>query len=225
MLVEKIIETVKNNRTLRRQRTVYASDIGGCERKITLSLLDMKKTDDVGRDNWLISAELGNVIHNWVQSLILYYYPNAQIEYRVESDDGSVSGRVDAVVDTEEGRIIIDIKTVNSREFRERSKLDQWKDQINVYGTILFAAKGLILLVNRDTGELDEITFDIDYQRAGELIARAGKIVDYAKNGIVGIAEFAGSRYCSLFCPFFSRCEQKPAGRLTVEQWLVEEQN
>ena len=204
MIVEQLTSLLKQ-RPAKPQRLVYASDANGCERKLTLALIGVPATDAVERDRWLWSAEIGTAIHQQLQSLFQQLYPNCQIEVRVE-EAGILSGRIDVLVEIEGKLTVIDIKTVSSREYRARTKIGQYKDQINLYGRLTGAEIGCILLVNRDTGELDEIVFEIDTERAEALLNRAAGIVALAKSGIIGRAEWFGSQYCSLFCPYRTLC-------------------
>ena len=204
MIVEQLTSLLKQ-RPARPQRLVYASDANGCERKLTLALLGVPATDTIERDHWLWSAEIGTAIHQQLQSLFQQLYPNCQIELRVE-EAGILSGRIDVLAEIEGKLTVIDIKTVGSREYRARTKIGQYKDQINLYGRLTGAEVGCILLVNRDTGELDEIVFEIDTERAEALLNRAAGIVALAKSGVIGRAEWFGSQYCSLFCPYRTLC-------------------
>jgi len=204
MIVEQLTELLKQ-RPARPQRLVYASDATGCERKLTLSLLGVPATDAVSRDHWLWSAEIGTAIHQQLQSLFQQLYPDCQIELRVE-EPGVLSGRIDVLARIGGKMTVIDIKTVSSREYRARTKIGQYKDQINLYGSLTGAEVGCILLVNRDSGELDEIVFDIDNERAEALLNRAAGIVALAKSGVIGRAEWFGSQYCALFCPYRTLC-------------------
>lgn len=204
MIIEQLTNLIKT-RPARPQRLVYASDANGCERKLTLALLGVPATDAVSRDSWLWSAEIGTAIHQQLQSLFQQLYPDCQTEVRVE-EAGALSGRIDVLATIDGKLTVIDIKTVSSREYRARTKIDQYKDQINVYGRLAGAEIGCILLVNRDTGELDEIVFPIDTERAEALLNRAAGIVALAKSGIIGRAEWFGSQYCSLFCPYRTLC-------------------
>ncbi len=204
MIIEQLTDFIKTRPT-RPQRLVNASDANGCERKLTLALLGVPATDAVSRDSWLWSAEIGTAIHQQLQSLFRQLYPDCQTELRIE-EAGVLSGRVDVLVTVDGKLTVIDIKTVSSREYRARTKIGQYKDQINLYGRLTGAEVGCILLVNRDTGELDEIVFPIDTERAEALLNRAAGIVALARSRIIGRAEWFGSQYCSLFCPYRTLC-------------------
>lgn len=199
---QKLLENEQKKPKIR----VYASEIEDCERKIVLSLRGYAGEPRV-EPEWALTAATGTAIHRIIQELLLQY-PTADVsvEHRVESD--AISGYADAVITTATETYIVDIKTVNSKEFERRSKIVKYQAQIGVYGALLLATKGIILLVNRDNGAIDVIEFDIDYRRAARNIERAGRIVQLAREGATGSAEWFGSYYCERFCPFCNRCHE-----------------
>lgn len=199
-LRQKLLEQEQRKQKLR----VYASEIEDCERKIVYSLRGFVG-EPVEEPEWALVAATGTAIHRILQNLIAQY-PNASvsIEHRVETD--AVSGYADAVIETATDTYIVDIKTVSNEEFRRRSKLEKYKAQIGIYGALLMATKGIVLLVNRNDGTIDVIEFDIDYQRAARNIERAGRLVQVAKAGGYGNAEWIGSYYCERFCPYRNDC-------------------
>lgn len=210
-LRKKLLEQEQRKPKLR----VYASEIEDCERKIVYSLRGYVG-EPVAEPEWALTAATGTAIHRILQELIAHYpNTNVSIEHRVESD--AVSGYADAVIETATDTYIVDIKTVSNDEFRRRSKLEKYKAQIGIYGALLMATKGIVLLVNRDNGALDVIEFDIDYQRASHNIERAGKLVQIAKAGGYGNAEWLGSYYCERFCPYRNDCYE-------LENYQQEEQ-
>ena len=196
------VVAAKRRPTAARER-VYASEISGCERRITFALLgcepDVPQTDSP-------SALMGDAIHSYLESLLSEAYPGrVETEVRVVGD--AVSGRIDVLLTEDDGTpTVIDIKTVGAREWAARSKVEEYVDQISVYAALVGAATGVILLVNRDTGEMEELRFEIDYARAEALFAKARRLQELARNGFVAEATAWGTDACR-WCPYRRRCE------------------
>ena len=192
----------KRRPTAARER-VYASEISGCERRITFGLLGCEP-DEVRADS--PSALMGDAIHSYLESLLAEVYPGrVETEVRVVGD--AVSGRIDALLLDDDGTLtVIDIKTVGAREWAARSKIDEYIDQITVYAALVGAATGVVLLVNRDTGEMEELRFDIDYARAEALFAKARRLLELAREGYIAEATAWGTDACR-WCQYRRRCE------------------
>jgi len=192
----------KRRPTAARER-VYASEISGCDRRITFALLGCEP-DEARADS--PSALMGDAIHSYLESLLSEAYPGrVDTEVRVVGDE--VSGRIDVLLTEDDGALtVIDIKTVGAREWSARSKIEEYVDQISVYAALVGAATGVILLVNRDTGEMEELRFEIDYTRAEVLLEKARRLQTLAREGYVAEATAWGTEVCR-WCPYRRRCE------------------
>lgn len=196
------VVSAKRRPTAARER-VYASEISACERRITFALMgcepDAPQSDSA-------AALMGDAIHSYLEALLAEAYPGrVETEVRVVSD--AVSGRIDVLLTEDNGTLtVIDIKTVGAREWAARSKMDEYIDQISVYAALVGAATGVILLVNRDTGEMEELRFDVDYRRAEALFAKARRLQTLALAGYVAEATAWGTEVCR-WCPYRRRCE------------------
>ena len=120
---------------------------------------------------------------------------------------GAVSGRIDALLtDENDALTVVDIKTVSAKEWESRSKLEEYVDQISVYAALTDALTGVVLLVNRDTGEMEELRFEIDRARAEALLYKALRLQSLALEGYIAEAVAWGTEECR-WCPFRKRCE------------------
>lgn len=203
-LVNAIREIVAaKRRPVEARQRVYASEISGCERKITFALLGCEP-DNPQADS--PAALMGDAIHSYLEALLTEAYPGrVETEVRVVGD--AVSGRIDVLLTEDNGTLtVIDIKTVGAREWAARSKMNEYIDQISVYAALVGAATGVILLVNRDTGEMEELRFDIDYRRAEELFTKARWLQQLAATGYVAEATAWGTDACR-WCAYRKRCE------------------
>ena len=182
---------------------VYASEISGCDRRITFGLLgcepDAPRSDSP-------SALLGDAIHAHLEALLMEAFPG-RVETEVRVVSGAVSGRIDALLIEEDNTLtVIDIKTVSAKEWAARSKLEEYVDQISVYAALVEAQTGVVLLVNRDTGEMEEMRFEIDRARAEALLDKARRLQALARDGYIAEATAWGTEECR-WCPFRKRCD------------------
>jgi len=196
------VVAAKRRPTAARER-VYASEISACERRITFALMGCEP-DEARADS--PSALMGDAIHLYLEALLTEAFPG-RIETEVRVVGDAVSGRIDVLLTEDDGlQTVIDIKTVGAREWATRSKIEEYVDQISVYAVLVGAVTGVILLVNRDTGEMEELRFEIDYARAEALFAKARRLQELARNGFVAEATAWGTDACR-WCPYRRRCE------------------
>jgi len=182
---------------------VYASEISACDRRITFGLLgcepDAPRSDSP-------SALLGDAIHAHLEALLKEAFPG-RVETEVRVMSGAISGRIDALLVEDDNTLtVIDIKTVSAKEWATRSKMNEYVDQISVYAALVEAQTGVVLLVNRDTGEMEELRFEIDRARAEALLYKALRLQSLALEGYIAEATAWGTEECR-WCPFRKRCE------------------
>jgi CRISPR/Cas system-associated exonuclease Cas4 (RecB family) len=196
------VVAAKRRPTAARER-VYASEISACERRITFALLGCEP-DEARTDS--PTALMGDAIHSYLEALLAEAYPGrVETEVRVVGD--AVSGRIDALLTEDDGTLtVIDIKTVGAREWAARSKIDEYVEQITVYAALVGAVTGVVLLVNRDTGEMEELRFQIDYTRAEALFDKARRLQLLARDGYIAEATAWGIEACR-WCQYRRRCE------------------
>jgi len=182
---------------------VYASEISACDRRITFALLgcepDAPRADSP-------SALIGDAIHAHLEALLMEAFPG-RVETEVRVVSGAVSGRIDALLTEDDDTLtVIDIKTVGAKEWATRSKIEEYIDQVSVYAALVEAQTGVVLLVNRDTGEMEEMRFEIDRARAETLLYKALRLQSLALEGYIAEAVAWGTEECR-WCPFRKRCE------------------
>ena len=182
---------------------VYASEISACDRRITFGLLgcepDAPRADSP-------SALIGDAIHAHLEALLVEAFPG-RVETEVRVVSGAISGRIDALLVEDDNTLtVIDIKTVSAREWASRSKIEEYVDQISVYAALVEAQTGVVLLVNRDTGEMEELRFAVDHARAEALLYKALRLQSLALEGYIAEATAWGTEECR-WCPFRKRCE------------------
>jgi len=195
---------------------VYASEISACDRRITFALLGCEP-DALREDN--PSALIGDAIHAHLEELLMEAFPG-RVETEVRVVSGAISGRIDALLLEEDDTLtVIDIKTVSAREWSTRSKIEEYIDQISVYAVLVEAQKGVVLLVNRDTGEMEELRFAVDRARAEALLYKALRLQSLAFDGRIAEATAWGTEECR-WCPFRKRCE--PLDKTSVLEYTAD---
>ena len=216
-------EEKKRNRP---QTRVHASSIKECARKQAMSIMGFTPTATEMQNNnpqWRLSAQFGTEIHSLFEKYLAGAGLLVKAEYRVESDDGAVSGRVDALVEdsvwagvVEEGKTarqaILDVKTVKHEDFKKGAwgdKIPGYIAQLSVYCRLENVPSAIICLVSRNTGEILALEFDADYEYADTLLTRASWIADSAEKRELPSAEERGSFYCTAFCPFNALCSKE----------------
>jgi predicted RecB family nuclease len=140
------------------------------------------------------------------RALLVEAFPG-RVETEVRVMSGAISGRIDALLVEDDNTLtVIDIKTVSAKEWASRSKIEEYVDQIGVYAALVEAQTGVVLLVNRDTGEMEELRFEIDRARAEALLYKALRLQSLAFDGRIAEATAWGTEECR-WCPFRKRCE------------------
>lgn len=231
---------LKERRQEYRPERVYASQIKDCARKLAMGIMGFER-GPIGdaHPEWIVSADLGSWLHERVESWLRDIGCLVKAEFNVKSEDGSLSGRVDALladtvtpigdgqdiptacadgyealIEVAGEQYILDAKTISDKDFKvgvNSFKISGYVAQISVYGRLLGVKKGIILLVNRNTGELNDLEFDIDFDYADRLLERAADVMQAVKERKLPPAEewgFAteGSYYCRNMCPFYRQC-------------------
>lgn len=225
---QRIFDFVRKEQATRRrpQTRVHASSIKECARKQAFAIMGFTPTEtQMQKDNphWYASADFGTEMHNRVEEYLAGAGLLVKAEYRVESADGAVSGRVDALIEdslwagvVEEGKTarqaILDVKTVKHEDFKKGAYADKVKGyvaQLSVYCRLENVPTAIILMVSRNTGEMLELEFDVDTEYADSLLERASWIAQSAEKRELPPAEEWGSFYCTAFCPFYRLCKRE----------------
>lgn len=134
---------------------VRGSELSECPRKIYYRLTGAP-SEPITRPDWAFVARIGDYIHAELQAALVFnnLVPPQNCEYKVEND--IVAGRIDILWPPD---IVADIKTVNQDAFAGRKrdqKLASYEAQLAVYTRLIGGSLAVIILVNRNTGELCE---------------------------------------------------------------------
>lgn len=190
---------------------------------------------------WNVVADFGSALHDLLEKWLKELGIAVKSEYRVKYEvDGKVvlSGRVDSrvrvdntelVLSTDnddtvyEAKIerngreaILDVKTVGEKDYKQGAwgpKMAGYVAQLSVYGYLEGLETAIILLVNRNSGELAEYEFAVDREYAEKMLRRAKGVVDWAAMRRLPPAEEwtgkEGSFACQSFCAFYRQCKME----------------
>lgn len=251
-IAERVYSHVKTSRKSWQPKNVYASGLKNCARSQMFGIAGFRgEESDKQKENpqWNVVADFGSALHELVERWLKDLGISVKSEYRVKYEaEGKVviSGRVDHRVRVEDISLdqpedsvltakiarqsreaILDVKTVGSKDFKQGAhgpKMPGYVAQLSVYCHLENVSTAIILLVNRDSGELAEFEFDYDPEYAEKMLRRAKGVVDWAAvKRLPPAEEWAGSDGsfgCKAFCAFYRQCklEQDTQGQYTDDQ-------
>lgn len=135
-----------------------ASSAGYCMRKLVFERLGVPKTsEDDARKQRVFTA--GHVFHDWIQELTRNAGVSVAQETELKDDKLKVIGHFDDLIKTDDGLILYDYKTANSRSFNYKKNLSHYhRMQVGTYIYMLRKQKeykdlneGRVLILEKDT--------------------------------------------------------------------------
>ena len=191
-----------------RPTRVRASSVSGCQRATFFDISRFAAVD-VGRNNphWRCSAAIGTEIHNILEAVLESMPLKSQTEYSVEIP-GVFGGKVDGRVEVAGEQVLLDWKTIGNADFRQGTgltKIEKYFAQLSSYAAVEGVTKAVVILVNRNTGALEELELVLDTAYGAQLIQRARTTMQYVAQKVVPQADKLGSREC-FFCQFARQC-------------------
>lgn len=110
-----------------------ASSAGYCMRKLVFERLGVPKTkEDDPRTQRVFSA--GHVFHEWIQGITKAAGVSVAQELELQDEDLMVIGHFDDLIKTEDGLILYDYKTANSKSFGYKKELSHFhRMQVGTY--------------------------------------------------------------------------------------------
>ena len=134
-----------------------ASSAGYCQRKLIFERLGVPKTrEDDARLQRVFTA--GHIFHSWIQELTKNAGVSVEQETELQDESLMVRGHFDDLIKTEDGLILYDYKTANSKSFGYKKELSHFhRMQVGTYLYMLRKDKykdlteGRILVLEKDT--------------------------------------------------------------------------
>ena len=146
----------------------YISDAGKCPRAIFFKFKQAPKEKMNPRIMRIFEA--GELLHNYIYSILYRSKIGAVTEVPIPPND-LISGRADAILCIDKENYLLDIKTINSMQFKYLTAPkpeNVW--QVQLYMHFFDIKKGILLYLDKDEQELKEFIFDYDKKVAKTLI-------------------------------------------------------
>lgn len=134
-------------------------------------------------------TELGTEWHRKIQSMWKRRGWAVGEEFNVYDPENDISGHIDAILKTEGGAVVTDIKTMSGKKFNNANKpYEEHLDQVNFYLHQVNLDKGLLVYVNRDDpSQIKEFPFaysNTRYERVLDRLRKARyKVNEMIKSG------------------------------------------
>jgi CRISPR/Cas system-associated exonuclease Cas4 (RecB family) len=107
--------------------------------------------------------------------------------------------------------VLLDWKTVGAADFRqgdELYKIEKYFAQLSSYAAVEGIQKAVVILVNRDTGQMKELELVLDPAYGRQLIQRAEETMRFVADREVPKADKLRSNVCR-FCKFQRQCSEE----------------
>ncbi len=209
-----VMETPEDDKT---DTYIHPSSVLECARK-TFFYIKRAPGDDKRDPRWERDSKVGTAIHKLILEKWLMATPLVEVvEYPVYIEGHNVRGTVDAIIEWQDERYLLDLKTVDHKKFEEGAfgaKFPKYKAQLSLYAAATGIKKAIILLFNRSTGEYGvPVEFDVDPTQQQQLLDRVDKLTANLRDNELPIAEDLGKFTCGLFCPFTRLCDLEESTR------------
>lgn len=172
-----------------------SSDIGDdCERKLVYERThwEAKKKPDLGL---LYVFDMGNnledpIVRRMQDSGVKIIRQQDPFVHK-ENGETLITGHIDGIIDEICKQTILEIKTMNEHIWESVESVEDFKrwhwtrkypPQLNIYCFGLEIPNGLWILINKSTGRLKQINWQLDYDMAENTLKRCKRINDHVKN-------------------------------------------
>ncbi|NQU82424.1 MAG: Dna2/Cas4 domain-containing protein [Parcubacteria group bacterium] len=146
----------------------YISDAGKCPRQLFFKFKQAPKEKLDPRIMRIFEA--GEILHNYIYSIFYQLKIGAVFEVNIPEQE-LVSGRTDAILCIDGENYVLDIKTINTMQFKylKAPKPENiW--QLQLYMHFFDIKKGVLLYLDKDRQELKEFTISYDEKVADTLL-------------------------------------------------------
>ncbi|MDP2950794.1 MAG: PD-(D/E)XK nuclease family protein [bacterium] len=217
MLKEIIDQFYRDNQGERIQTKFYASDAGKCHRAI---FFKFKQAHKEKRDPRLMRIfEAGEWLHRYIYNVLYQSKIGVVTEVPMPPDD-MISGRTDAIVSIKGENYILDIKTINSFQFKLlQGGKPEHQFQVQLYMHFLKIHKAILLYIDKDKQDLREFVVDYDEKLAQVLLEGLEELKNQIEKDVVpgALIDYPKNSQCA-YCQYKSVC--KLAGKEEL-RWLL----
>lgn len=186
---------------------VRASSVTDCERQWFYQIQQAEPTDDpsFGKPQWKVSAFIGTTMHAILEEIFKWTDETHQQEFNVEVP-GIYGGKVD--LNLPNRKVLVDYKTVKHADYQQGAlgeKVGKYFAQLSSYGSLTGDSFAVVVLISRNTYEMQCIWLKLDEFYGASLIDRSREIMRQVRADELPKAEMLEKGGC-FFCTFKQRC-------------------
>ena len=206
MLKEIIDQFYIDNQTDKPQTKFYMSDAGKCHRAVFFKFKQApaKKKDPVN----MRIFEAGEWLHRYIYNVLYQSKIGVVTEVPMPPDD-IISGRTDAIVSIKGENYVLDIKTINSFQFKFlQGGKPEHQFQVQLYMHFLKIHKAILLYIDKDKQDLKEFIVEYDVKLVKTLLDGLNGLKDQIEKNIVPgvLIDYPENWQCS-YCSYRPICD------------------
>ncbi|MBM4177268.1 PD-(D/E)XK nuclease family protein [Candidatus Gribaldobacteria bacterium] len=206
MLKEIIDQFYFDHQEERIQTKFYISDAGKCHRQI---FFKFKQAPKAKQDPVKMRIfEAGEWLHRYIYNVLYQSRIGVVTEISMPQNE-TISGRTDAIVCLNGENYIVDIKTMNSLQFRNlKQARDEHQLQVQLYMHFFNLKKAILLYIDKDKQELKEFIIEYDEGLVNELLRGLDELKDQIEKDIVPgvLIDYPKNWQCS-YCQYREICD------------------
>ncbi|ADH65357.1 hypothetical protein Mesil_3564 (plasmid) [Allomeiothermus silvanus DSM 9946] len=157
--------------------------------------------------------ELGSLIHDWMRGKLSALYGerfhSVERPVELEVEPGfAVPGHIDGILETEEGPLLLDIKSASDKSAQNMSSNGapyEYRAQVNAYLEATGLQKGALVVYNKNTSEVTTLPVDHDPTVVAQIKERF-RAVRHSTPEQLPEREHEASSFACRYCPFRGRC-------------------
>jgi CRISPR/Cas system-associated exonuclease Cas4 (RecB family) len=188
------------------------SSAGKCARRLAYELHYPEELPKV-EPRVVAIFELGSLIHDWLREKLAAQhgerFHSVEKPVELEVDPGFVvSGHVDGILETQEGPVLLDIKSASDRSARNMVSWGvpyDYRAQVNAYLEATGIRKGALVVYNKNTSEITTLPVDHDPTVVAQVRERFRKVRRSTPESLPPREHIFESQACR-YCPFQERC-------------------
>ena len=170
-----------------RKKVVRPSEIGYCERKIVLSILNIHK-DPPPKPRVLRILDNGHKVHN---RYLRHYLDRMEsitvlnVEDNFKDEAHWLKGSPDAVIENNETKVkyVFELKSCKAKDFSALQKpMEIHEAQVRIYMYLTKIDQAIVFYENKNTQETKEFLIKADEVKTKALLDKCNRIIQYVEN-------------------------------------------
>ena len=203
-LINKQIELERQNKE--REGYFYVTDAAACKRKVFYDFKkDIPKTDV--DTSVLRKFVQGNSIHEKLVAILEKAGVVTAKEINIPANDYKIHGRVDAMLEINGEKIILEIKSIANYGFISlKEPKREHVYQLQLYLFFFNIKKGYLLYESKDNQNLQQFEVRLNINTVKRALKNILAIEDYLKNDIIPPRDFLKNSWQCKSCPYKNHC-------------------